>query len=311
MTTDHHFTPIHSEVYGVLSDGQTVKRFTLTRDRLSVSVLEYGAYIDRIALLEQLEFHEVNTGLSSLAAYEADDCARGSLVAPGIQLSDAPGAATSALRTPMTYSSSALHQELWSGREAVDQRGPCLEMELTLPGEASVDGIGRYIRLRLIMLERARCLVEYQLLADDVCQPNFAPSICVESRGVVNEGRGLEWSCEADGNSQLVSREAVDVQLDTMGQGERSHTTVVGSLYSIVAQPDPVTVTFVQAQSPLKLCTASSLFFIEEIESLDDGACSLRISPQPMIWANGAARLPDVEPGTLYRSWCEFEFDVI
>ena len=51
MVADHHLNPIQSEVYGVLSDGETVKRFTLTRDKLSVSILEYGAYIDCIALL--------------------------------------------------------------------------------------------------------------------------------------------------------------------------------------------------------------------------------------------------------------------
>ena len=56
MVADHHLNPIQSEVYGVLSDGETVKRFTLTRDKLSVSILEYGAYIDCIALLENGSF---------------------------------------------------------------------------------------------------------------------------------------------------------------------------------------------------------------------------------------------------------------
>ena len=154
MVADHHLNPIQSEVYGVLSDGETVKRFTLTRDKLSVSILEYGAYIDCIALLENGEFRKRNIGLSSLIEYESDECARGSLVAPVINLADTAVGSTSFGKPVITYPSRALHQELWSGRETVDQRGPCVELELALPADRNVDGVERYIRLRLIMLRR-------------------------------------------------------------------------------------------------------------------------------------------------------------
>lgn len=311
MTQDNHFKPICTEVYGTLSDGQVVRRFTLTRDRLSVSVIEYGLYIDCITVSTGPETLEINTGLPSLSDYEADECARGSLVAPVAKISnhsDTPNPSSSRAVNDLPGN---LHTDIWSGREAVDHRGPCLEFELTQTSEDSVDEVGRYIRVRLVMLNGTKCLVEYQVLSDVVCELNFAPSICLKSHVTERLDDAIEWFCDGESPLKPVRRQESSRHHAHQEMGVAPILSRVGALYSIDGWSHAVTASFAYTQPPLKVSTSSAVFFVEDSLTEDAGSYLMCVSPQPMIPADEKESLQtqELQPGSLYRGWCEFEFD--
>lgn len=176
--------PIRTELYGTTEDGQEVQRYILTNGCLQISVIEYGAIVEDFVWLSTEGPHSLCRRLDSLKAYEFDTACVGAIVGPFVAYDGPPEQSSSTVDSEQDYEFSdlaggvqGLHNMVWQGRELVDHRGPCVELETV--HEDGMNGYegNLYIRVRFILGADGICYIEYEALSDDDRPINFTHHI--------------------------------------------------------------------------------------------------------------------------------------
>jgi galactose mutarotase-like enzyme len=216
---EHPTRPIYSERYGSTEDGQEVRRFVLTNGGLQISVIEYGAIVEDLVSLSSHGRYSLCRRLESLEDYEANTACVGAMVGPFVdyealvskQASTADDGHSQRL-DDLAGGVEGLHRLVWQGREVVDFRGPCVELETV--HEHGMDGYAGnlYVRVRFILAADATCHIEYEALSDDDRPINFthhcywSPPIAL-GRANHNFELGLNTSPPHKYTSQAVSEQ--------------------------------------------------------------------------------------------------------
>jgi len=177
---EHPTLPIYSERYGTTEDGQEVRRFVLTNGGLQIAVIEYGAIVEDLVLLSSQKRYSLCQRLESLESYEADTTCVGAMVGPFVDYEAltkqvGPNAKDGHGQTldDLAGGVEGFHRMVWQGREVVDFRGPCVELETVHePGMHDYAG-NLYVRVRFILAADATCHIEYEALCDDDRPINF------------------------------------------------------------------------------------------------------------------------------------------
>ncbi len=168
--THHNELPIRSEVYGTTQDGQEVRRFILRNEMLQLSVIEYGAILENLVWTSNGKGYSLCHRLQSLDAYESDELCLGAVVGPVVDYVN-DGNTSAYLKQSIHHGvggEDGLHRMVWQGREAIDQRGPCLELE-TVHSDGMNGELGNlYVRVRFILGQSGVCHIEYEVLSDAV-----------------------------------------------------------------------------------------------------------------------------------------------
>lgn len=175
MSIDSH-TSCHREVYGQLADGRSVARFHLRNGPLEVCIIEYGAILESV-VYDHVDrpAQQLCRRLTTLSEYEEDGAYIGAVVGPVANrigyaqylLEDRViSVATNEGPHQLHGGPNGLHQRLWHGREAVDMRGPSVELECT--HEDGCDGyVGDlFVRVRYTLGGNGELYVEYTAVCD-------------------------------------------------------------------------------------------------------------------------------------------------
>ena len=316
--------PIRSELYGVTVDGQEVRRFILRNGPLELSVIEYGAIVEGLVLLSNEQTFPLCQRLSTLQAYEADTSCTGAIVGPFMDYRVALGLTSEEQRSGSTESLhdlaggvEGLHCMVWEGREAVDNRGPSVELELVHPDGMNGYSGNLYVRVRFVLGDSGVCFMEYEALCDDERPINFAhhcylgipsPSHTPNSKPILVLNRPSDSST---GPALDVSGSKKE-QRESRGD-ERSELSLevrdTSSLHSFV-QGDEALVALASlehAEVRISLHSDQRALYLRTASTQDKETSFVCFAPHAKpVESNGDIDVPFVlEPGQLYRQQCE------